>query len=114
MWVGHQDMWQLAAARSKLAAAGLSDHVHFVGLTFDTADYYAGADAYALASREDPFPSVLLEALSVGTPAVAFAGTGGGAALLERIGATTVPAFDVSAYADALHRLCLLYTSRCV
>ena len=105
VWVGHQDMWQLAAARSKLAAAGLSDHVHFVGLTFDTADYYAGADAYALASREDPFPSVLLEALSVGTPAVAFAGTGGGAALLERIGATTVPAFDVSAYADALHRL---------
>lgn len=105
VWVGHQDAGSLAAAHAVLVAAGVADHVHFVGLAFDTADFYAGADAYALASREDPFPSVLLEALSVGTPAVAFAGTGGGAALLERIGAATVPAFDVGAYADALERL---------
>ncbi len=105
VWVGHQDAGQLAALRLKIDAAGLSGNVHFVGLAFDTADFYAGADAYALTSREDPFPSVLLEALSVGTPAVAFAGTGGGAALLERIGAVTVPVFDVAAYADALGRL---------
>lgn len=105
VWVGHQDAGSLACARAEIAAAGLPGHVHFVGLAFDTADFYAGADVYALASREDPFPSVLLEALAVGTPAVAFAGTGGGAALLERIGAATVPAFDVAAYADALARL---------
>lgn len=105
VWVGHQDAGQLAAAHALLDAAGLAGHVHFVGLTFDTADHYAGADVYALTSREDPFPSVLLEALSVGTPAVAFAGTGGGASLLGRIGAATVPAFDVPALADAIAAL---------
>ncbi len=105
VWVGHQDAGQRLAAQSMLDAAGLPGQVHFVGLAFDTSDYYAGADAYALTSREDPFPSVLLEALSVGTPAVAFAGTGGGAALLERIGAATVPAFDVPAFADAIGAL---------
>lgn len=102
VWVGHHDAGQVAAAVSALESAGLSRHMHFVGLDFDTDDFYAGADVYALTSREDPFPSVLLEALSVGTPAVAFAGTGGGAALLERIGGATVPAFDVPAFADAV------------
>ena len=102
VWVGHQDADLRVAAHALLDASGVSAHMHFVGLAFDTADFYAGADAYALTSREDPFPSVLLEALSVGTPAVAFAGTGGGAALLARIGATTVPAFDVQAFADAV------------
>lgn len=105
VWVGHQDAAHADAARATLAAAGLAGHLHFPGLDFDTDDYYAGADVYALASREDPFPSVLLEALSVGTPAVAFAGTGGGARLLEHIGAATVPAFDVAAFADALQAL---------
>ncbi len=105
VWVGHQDAAQRVAAQAALDAAGLAAHMHFVGLAFDTADFYAGANAYALTSREDPFPSVLLEALSVGTPAVAFAGTGGGAALLERLGAATVPAFDVPAYAQALAAL---------
>jgi GT2 family glycosyltransferase len=105
VWVGHQDAGMRAAAEAMLAAAGLPGHLHFVGLEFDTADHYAGADVYALTSREDPFPSVLLEALSVGTPAVAFAGTGGGADLLESIAGETVPAFDTGAFSQAIDRL---------
>lgn len=105
VWVGHRDDTIVDGLRSRLDAAGLPGHVHFVGLDFDTDDFYAGADVYALASREDPFPSVLLEALSVGTPAVAFSGTGGGAALVGQLGGATVPAFDVPAYAAALERL---------
>ena len=105
VWVGHQDADQRAVATARLGQAGLAGQLHFAGLDFDTDDYYAGADAYALTSREDPFPSVLLEALSVGTPAVAFAGTGGGAGLLARIGSATVPGFDAGAFADALAAL---------
>ncbi|HEX4854986.1 glycosyltransferase [Arenimonas sp.] len=105
VWVGHQDAAQRAAAMARLERAGLAGHLHFAGLDFDTDDFYAGADAYALTSREDPFPSVLLEALSVGTPAVAFAGTGGGAGLLARIGSATVPGFDTAAFADAIAAL---------
>ncbi|REN01443.1 glycosyltransferase, partial [Mycobacterium tuberculosis] len=61
---------------------------------------------YALASREDPFPSVVLEALSVELPVVAFAGTGGGADLVAQHQAgLVVPPLDATAYGAALARL---------
>lgn len=102
VWVGHRDPSLVPVIDGLLRDAGVVDRVHFIGVDFDTDDVYAGADAYALPSREDPFPSVLLESLSVGTPAVAFAGTGGGAELLSEAGGVLVPAFDVAAFADAL------------
>lgn len=102
VWVGHRDPSLASVIDALLRDAGVGDRVHFIGVDFDTDDVYAGADAYALPSREDPFPSVLLESLSVGTPAVAFAGTGGGAELLAEAGGVLAPAFDVAAFADAL------------
>lgn len=106
VWVGHHDQRAVEEARRTLAAAGKENHFHFVGLDFDTDDYYAGADVYALTSREDPFPSVTLESLSVGTPVVAFEGTGGAAELIDKTGCgAVVPAFDVDAYAKALLRI---------
>lgn len=106
VWVGHHDERAVADARQTLIGAGFEGHFHFVGLDFDTDDYYAGADVYALTSREDPFPSVVLESLSVGTPVVAFAGTGGAAELISKGGCgVVVPAFDVDAYAHALLRI---------
>lgn len=106
VWVGnHEDEVKHDVDRM-LEESGIAAKFHFVGLDFDTDDYYAGADVYALASREDPFPSVVLESLSVGTPVVAFAGTGGGADMIDDRAGIAVPAFDVQAYADALLRIC--------
>jgi glycosyltransferase involved in cell wall biosynthesis len=106
VWVGHRDVELQPQIDALLTKAGIADRFHFAGLDFDTDDYYAGADVYALSSREDPFPSVVLESLSVGTPVVAFAGTGGGARLVETHDAgAVVPAFDVGAYADAIDAL---------
>lgn len=102
VWVGHRDPSLAPILDALLRDAGVADRVHFLGVDFDTDDVYAGADAYALTSREDPFPSVVLESLAVGTPAVAFAGTGGGAELLGEAGGLLAPAFEVEAYADAL------------
>ena len=39
--------------------------------------YFAGADLYLLTSREDPFPSVVLEAMNVGVPVIGFKDAGG-------------------------------------
>jgi glycosyltransferase involved in cell wall biosynthesis len=105
VWVGHADAELRAAIEAKMAAAGLPDRFRFVGLDFDTDDYFAGADVYALTSREDPFPSVVMESLVVGVPVVAFAGTGGCADLVDGLCGFSVPAFDVGAYANAMLRI---------
>lgn len=102
IWVGHRDIGMAQEVEATLRGGGCEANFHFAGLDFDTDDFYAGADVYALGSREDPFPSVVLESLSVGTPVVAFAGTGGGATLVAAAGGLVVPAFDVGAYAEAL------------
>lgn len=106
VWVGHRDEAACESAAKTLARHGMTERFHFVGLDFDTDDYYAGSDVYALASREDPFPSVVLEALSVELPVVAFAGTGGGADLVaEHHSGVVVPALDATAYGAALAQL---------
>lgn len=69
VWVGRHDSYdpRIAAALDK---AG-SDRLHLVGFVTDTESYYQAADVLALTSREDPFPSVTLEALMTGLPVVA-------------------------------------------
>ncbi|MFT3929004.1 MAG: glycoside hydrolase family 99-like domain-containing protein [Spongiibacteraceae bacterium] len=84
IWIGH---WHIEMEQliSSIVAADpdLQAHLHFTGLTEKTDVYYAGADALALTSREDPFPSVVLEAMEVGLPVVAFDGAGGFCSLLR-------------------------------
>jgi len=108
VWVGHWDKEMEEHVLQKLEKVGRGARSHFVfpGRQDDTDLFYAGADAYALTSREDPFPSVALEAMEVAVPVVCFGGTGGIPELVEQAGAgLVVPAFDVGAYADALRRL---------
>lgn len=105
VWVGHYDETLMGKVRSLVIGAGISDRFHAVGLDFDSDVYYAGADVYALTSREDPFPSVVLEALAVGLPVVAFAGTGGAEHILNRGCGLLVPAVDTQAMAQTLDTL---------
>jgi hypothetical protein len=83
VWVGHWEdkmrkhVEHLLAAEPELRAC-----FHFPGRQQDTDMFYGGADVFALTSREDPFPSVVLEALDAGLPVVGFEGAGGCADLL--------------------------------
>ena len=76
VWVGKRDgrvsRWLERDLRDDVAA-----RVDFVEFTDDVMGFFQAADVYFLASWEDPFPSVVLEALSVGLPVVAFEGSGG-------------------------------------
>ena len=104
VWVGHWDTAHEDPMRRAIAASGYQGRFHFPGRQADTDPYYAGADVYALTSREDPFPSVLLESLQAGVPVVAFAGSGGFAALLEGAG-RLVAQDDVGAFSDQILEL---------
>lgn len=55
----------------------LADHLHFVPYTEVIGPFFAAADAFFLSSREDPYPSVILEAMKAGLPIVGFAGVSG-------------------------------------
>ena len=67
---------------------------------------FMGSDIYALTSREDPFPSVLIEALEVGLPIVSFEKTGAFNSLISETEAgRLVPQFDLPTFAREIVRL---------
>jgi glycosyltransferase involved in cell wall biosynthesis/SAM-dependent methyltransferase len=105
LWVGHWENEAKAKADAIGTEHGLLNKVIFTGLDTDIDIYYAGADVFALTSREDPFPSVVLDALEVGVPVVAFDGASGSCELLKRGCGIVVPFEDVSAFAGALREV---------
>jgi len=105
LWVGHFDAALESDIHESVRTAGLGDRFHFPGIDPDTDLYFAGSDVYALTSREDPFPSVVMEALQVEMPVIGFAGAGGFAELLERGTGVLVPAFDPRAFSSAVLEL---------
>ncbi|SNS90321.1 Glycosyltransferase involved in cell wall bisynthesis [Geodermatophilus saharensis] len=66
--VGHVDWAELP---DRLRGQPWADRVHFVGFDPQPQRYLPGATVFVLASRRDPMPLVLLEALEVGLPIVA-------------------------------------------
>lgn len=90
-----------------LHAVPLAGHFHILPFDDDVGSYLNGADVYALTSREDPFPSVVLEALACGVPVVGFEGGGGyGEAIgREKFNGAMVPMADVTAMSDAVCHL---------
>lgn len=105
VWVGPWDAKMQYDIELKLLNSAYKDSIHFVGYEPDTALYHAGSDVYALTSREDPFPSVVLESFDVGVPVVAFSSTGGAARLVEDVGGIAVPSQNVAAFSEAICRL---------
>ncbi|WP_244547048.1 glycoside hydrolase family 99-like domain-containing protein [Bradyrhizobium sp. Gha] len=102
-WAGGIDPALREWLGPELERAKATGRFHFAGYRSDMQGLYSASDVYALTSREDPFPTVALEALSVGVPVVAFADSGGipGFLLKEKVG-RVVPYCDVPAMADAI------------
>ncbi|WP_454876734.1 glycoside hydrolase family 99-like domain-containing protein [Pseudomonas farris] len=103
IWIGHWD--DLLRLEVDVLVKEHVSSFKFLGYEPDTASYHAAADVYALTSREDPFPNVVLESFDAGVPVVAFEGSGGGAKLVSKTGGRVVPMEDVSAFAQQLVNL---------
>ncbi|MDR7222764.1 glycoside hydrolase family 99-like domain-containing protein [Aminobacter aminovorans] len=105
VWVGNVERQLMDTQMKRIRSAGLANRFAFTGLVEKPQEYYAAADVYALTSREDPFPSVVLEALDVEIPVVAFDGAGGFTDLLVRGCGHLVPPFDTDAMAADVAKL---------
>ncbi len=100
VWVG-----ETTARFASLAQFASSGHLVLAGFQEATDDFYSAADVYALTSREDPFPTVVLEAFDAGLPVVAFAGTGGFDRVLAEGSGLTAPQFDIPAFTNRVNSL---------
>ena len=81
----------------------LMAHLHIIPFTPEISLYLEGANVFAMTSREDPFPSVVLESLALGTPVVGFINGGGFVdALSEPYFGSLVPMANTSAFVDAM------------
>ena len=102
-WLGDMDPQLRNFLGPEIAAAESAGSFRLPGFQHDMADWYSAADVFALTSREDPYPSVVLEAIGAGLPVIAFAEAGGIPDLLSahRCG-VAVAMGDADAMAEAL------------
>ena len=103
VWIGGIDPGLKDWLATEIADAEATGTFRMAGYRDDMDAVFSAADAFALTSREDPFPTVVLEALSAGLPVVAFDRSGGIPDMLrETQQGDVVPYGDVSAMAAAI------------
>lgn len=102
IWVGHGNPEMKPKIEQRIRELDLQDRVLFVGFDKDPMAYYAAADVFALTSREDPFPNVVLESAEVGVPVIAFNGASGAGDFIVEHGGRLVPYLDLEAYSGGL------------
>lgn len=102
IWVGVETHEVRKWFQHDIEKAGLEDRILLLPRTGDLATFYAAANLYFLPSREDPFPSVVIEAMSNGLPVVAFEKATGAASLIEQSGGLLVPYMDEAAAASGI------------
>ncbi|KQB11297.1 glycoside hydrolase family 99-like domain-containing protein [Rhodobacter capsulatus] len=105
IWIGHADIHFLPQIEALARDLGVADHMRFLGRQQDPVPFYAASDVFLLSSREDPFPSVVLEAMAARLPCVMFAGTTGCEVLAERGLALAVGGQDPAGMAQAVESL---------
>ncbi|MBY6203256.1 glycoside hydrolase family 99-like domain-containing protein [Maritalea mobilis] len=105
VWVGSVAPEMKIWIEPEIAASGMADRIRILGHQEDVGRFYAAADLFYLASREDPFPSVVLEALAWGLPVVGHRGCGGCDSLIERHGVLVDGAISEAATAAIIDAL---------
>ena len=106
IWIGHQDTALVESCMALVTDEKIRSRFILTNCYVNNPqDYYAAADVFALTSREDPFPSVVLESLDALTPIIAFEDCGGFENLLKRGCGVLVKKGDVTAYGNAIKSL---------
>lgn len=84
VWVGgHETQVEYHMMTEDLRRLELLHRVHLVPHSDRPYDYMAAFDVFAMTSREEPYPLVVLEAAMLGKPIVCFAASGGAPDFVE-------------------------------
>ncbi len=111
VWVGNHDSSVFHWIKHDIAHLENKDRIHILPFTPRISEYLIDSDLFLLTSREDPFPTVVIEALAFGKPVIGFKNAGG----IQEINnygdiLSLVPYLDVNAMSTELTRL--LYNDR--
>ena len=87
------------------AELGMGEHVRFWGQQMNTAPFFSAADGFVMSSLSEGLPMALLQAMSLGTPAILTDVDGSGEVLRYTGGGLLVPVSDPAAFADAIVKL---------
>ena len=102
VWVGGVSSDMEAVSQAILFEnPAAAQNVHFVGFRNDTGQFYTAASLFVLTSREDPYPTTVIEALDAGTPVFLIAGTSGVEDLSGSLAVTVLPDEASDRFADA-------------
>lgn len=89
--------------KSLAAELEISDHVYFAGFKSNPFPYFRSAEVFALSSRFEGMPNVLIQAMALGTKVVSTdCKSGPRECLKQGVWGALVPVDDISAMADAL------------
>jgi len=95
VWVGMEEDSELyEIQRFDATRMGIADRIIHVGITSEVFRYLSQFDIFALTSREDPYPLVVLETALAEKPIVCFEKSGGAPELVEEDAGYVVPYLD--------------------
>jgi len=94
IWIGHAEAEMKKTVNAYIKELGLQEKVLFIGFDPDPLVYYAASSVYALTSREDPYPNVVLESAEVEVPVVAFEGASGATDFILEQGGRVAKSID--------------------
>lgn len=113
LWVGELETEMEKYIADEMQDFADKDRILFVGNQKDLMRYYCAADVFLLTSREDPFPSVVMEAMYASLPVIAFAGGGGYVEIIqEKNGGMLVPMEDLQALIQEIEILIINKNTR--
>ncbi|MBA3589299.1 glycosyltransferase family 4 protein [Methylibium sp.] len=103
LWVGGvQGSREWLEFQHDLRKLNLQGRVQLVADSSEVADHYCSMSAFALTSREDPFPLVALEAAEYHVPVLCFDGAGGTMDFVAHDAGISVPYLDIERFASEL------------
>lgn len=108
-WMGNvQDERYYCWMNAQINTAGINNYWHWKGYIDDSETFIRlikESDVFVLPSREDSFPSVLLEAASLCVPLLAFKGSGGGTEIVMQQHGIVAEASDLNDFCNKIEYL---------